>query len=417
MKRLVWFTVVVLSTLMVVFLLWQFRGAVALFLLSLAVAAAVRPLVDYWVGRGMLRSVALLLVYLVGVGALGLLLYGISGPLLHELEQGGNNFVLAYDTLWATWPEGSPFQQTIVKWLPPPAELYQAIAGEQANALLQGLLGVTLSVFDILSQFVVVLMLSLYWSVDRVRFERLWLSVLPADQRARARDLWRAIETGVGAYIRSELVQSLLAGLLLGLGYWMIGLPYPTLLAIGSALAWMIPWLGAALASIPVLLVGLAGLNPGLAALAVVYTLTVFFVLEVVIEPKLFNQRQFSSLLVVLVVIALADVYGLLGVVIAPPLAAAIQIFFTHMLQQPAPAAAPDQMARQIADLDKRLVRVREMMNNLEAPASPQTVSMLERLNGLIERANAALLDSTLASADAPTNGSADRAHAPNPVR
>jgi len=40
---------------------------------------------------------------------------------------------------------------------------------------------------------------------------------------------------------------SLLAGLLLGLGYRLLNLDYPALLALVSALAWLVPWLGVAL--------------------------------------------------------------------------------------------------------------------------------------------------------------------------
>jgi len=50
---------------------------------------------------------------------------------------------------------------------------------------------------------------------------------------------------------------SLLAGLLLGLGYWLLGSPYPALLALAGALACLIPVVGYVLAILPVLLVGL----------------------------------------------------------------------------------------------------------------------------------------------------------------
>ena len=46
MKRLAWFTLLVLATLTLALIFWEFRVAVVLFGLSLAVAAAVRPLVD-----------------------------------------------------------------------------------------------------------------------------------------------------------------------------------------------------------------------------------------------------------------------------------------------------------------------------------------------------------------------------------
>jgi predicted PurR-regulated permease PerM len=78
----------------------------------------------------------------------------------------------------------------------------------------------------------VILFLSIYWIINQIHFERLWLSLLPTGLRRQARDIWRTIEIDLGAYMRSELFQSLAAGLLLGLGYWALGSPYPVLLAL-----------------------------------------------------------------------------------------------------------------------------------------------------------------------------------------
>src|SRR6185369_9351425 len=101
------------------------------------------------------------------------------------------------------------------------------------------------------------LILSVYWSTNQVHFERLWLSLLPAEQRKLARNVWRTIELELGAYIRSEIIQSFLAGFLLTIGYWMLGCPYPALLGVFGAIAWLIPLVGAPLAMVLPLLVGL----------------------------------------------------------------------------------------------------------------------------------------------------------------
>ena len=78
------------------------------------------------------------------------------------------------------------------------------------------------------------IILSLYWSADQMRFERLALSVFPKKHHQRIRQIWRSVETGVGAYVRSEVIQSVLAGIILGTGYGLMGVPYPTILAISS---------------------------------------------------------------------------------------------------------------------------------------------------------------------------------------
>ena len=53
--------------------------------------------------------------------------------------------------------------------------------------------------------------LSAYWSASREAFERLWLSLVPAPQRPRARDVWRAVEGAVGSHVRGELAVSVLS--------------------------------------------------------------------------------------------------------------------------------------------------------------------------------------------------------------
>ena len=86
-----------------------------------------------------------------------------------------------------------------------------------------------------------ILFLSLYWSINQIHFERLWLSLLPSGQRKRARGIWQTVDPNIGAYVRGELMQSLLAGLPFGLGCWLLEYPLPALLALISALACLIP--------------------------------------------------------------------------------------------------------------------------------------------------------------------------------
>lgn len=383
MRRVIGATLVILATLAGLVLLWQFRDALILFVFSLALAAAMRPIIDYWIERGMNRALAILLTYLMGVIVVAVLLLLVLGPLLTELEQATNNLSDAYQQIIKTWPSGSSFQQAIAARLPPTDTLLTGITGQEGLLLAQTVLGVAQTFLGLVSQLAIVVVLSIYWSVDRVHFERLWLSLLSARERTRAREIWRSIEKGVGAYIRSELVQSLLAGFLLWGSYKLLGLPYAALLALTGALLWLIPWLGAVLAVILPVSIGLLT-SPGIAALAALLTLLVLLALEVVVEPRMFNRRRYSSLLVVIMVVAMADLFGLFGLIIAPPLAAAIQILFTNLVRTSSPSntVAPE---IQVANLQVQLDRLRELVNAMEQEAPPEIVSLMNRLAVLVD--------------------------------
>ena len=328
MKRLAWFTLVMLATLTLALLFWEFRVAVLLFVLSLVVAATVRPLVDRFAARGLPRGLALLLTYAICIGGIIALVVILSGPLLTDLQQLTKNVAGSYEQMKTQWPTGSPFQQTLAQQLPSTDELYQLFTG----TLPQTVLGITLGAFDLLGQLMIVLVLSVYWSADQEHFKRLWLSLLPLERRARARLIWQTLESGLGAYLRSQVIQTVLAVILLGLGYQLLGLQYPVALALIGAIGWLIPWVGLLLAVIPALWVGLSS-SLALGLLAAAFTIGVLCFLEFVVEPRLFNRRRFSSLLVVIVVLVLVDEYGLIGILLAPPLAAAIQILAGQLMR------------------------------------------------------------------------------------
>ena len=389
MKRLAGYTALVLVTLLGGVLLWEFRGVLLLFAFSLAIAAALRPLVDRQVARGWRRGLSIFLVYALSLGLAFAIVWSLGPTLLAEVRLLADGFVIQYDRIYLAWPSGTAFQQAVVGLLPPPNELYTAIAGPSGEAILQSVLGVTANVFQGASQLVIVIFLSLYWAIDQARFERLWLTLLPAEQRARAREIWRAIETGVGSYLRSELIQTLLAGFLLGVGYRLLNLDFPALLAVGSALAWLVPWLGVALALAPVVLLGLSS-GPLPVLLAALYTILVFVLLEFMVEPRLHNRRQYNSLLLVLVALALGVEFGLVGVLLAPPLAAAIQILGGHLLT-PSSTPAVQPVDEQFTALEERLASVQAMVAQSPGETTPQVVSMLTRLEALLKKASGAV--------------------------
>jgi putative permease len=353
-------------------------------------AAAVRPLINALNNRYKLSpGLASILIYTLGLVIIGALFYTISGLLLIELQRAANNFAVTYEQIKAQWPAGTLVQQAIAERIPPPIQFYEALAGERGTVLLQTLFGVTANFFSILGTIAVILVLSVYWSIDRARFERLWLSLLPAEQRIGAREVWRNIENEVGAYIRSELIQGLLAGLLLGLGYWALGLRYPLTLALVGVLAGSIPLVGAPLAAALPLLIGLST-NPSLAIVAALSTAAIFLILELVVEPHFFNRQRYSSLMMVLGMIILAHDFGLLGLILAPPLVIAIQVLSGYLMRQSLPAAV-NKPSLQVTDLEERLAAVQMMASERDEPLPIETASMMQRLEGLVIKVSKAL--------------------------
>jgi predicted PurR-regulated permease PerM len=248
--------------------------------------------------------------------------------------------------------------------------------------VLPALLGFTQGIGSIVEATIVILFLSLYWSINQIHFERLWLSLLPSGQRKQARGIWRTIEPEIGSYTRGQVIQSLLAGLLLGLGYWVLGSPYPALLGLVGALACLIPVVGAVLVIIPVLLVGLLT-SVQLSLFTTLYALVILIALGVWVKPRLFNRRWDNPILTIVLLIFLATAFGLVGIIVAPLLSIVCQILWSRLVSHRAVSGA----AAQISDLKERQALVWASIKEMDGPPLPLVTSSMQRLTHLMEKA------------------------------
>ena len=391
MKRLAAYTAVIVATLALLFLVAYFRIVVSLFVISLFVAAAVRPVIVHLTKRGVPLAVAMILTYLAGLSLVGLWLYIVSSSMIDEIQALVNELALTYERTYPVWQAGRAWQQALATRLPPPNRLYEAIAAEEGTLLAQTLFSVIRTIVTVLGSIAVVLVLSIYWSLDRLHFERLWLSLLPADRRVRAREIWRAIEEGVGGYILSEAVQAFLAALFLAVGYILLQLEYPTLLALIGAIAWLIPIIGFIFAVIPALVVGLST-SFATGVIAAIFTVAVFLALEFLVEPRLFSRRQlYSSFFVVLLMIPMANTYGIFGLIAASPLAVAIEILLVKLFSQRKVEMEAVYPEVRIVALEEELAEVRARTQQRADELSPEFENLLQRLTALLKRADEAL--------------------------
>jgi predicted PurR-regulated permease PerM len=380
-KRLLVIGTAVMTTLLALVALWQFRSVVIYVLISLAVAATVRPIAKSESRRNLLTRLLLILLYVVSIGIFGLLIFLVGRLLIGDLQQLAQKISVQSTWMFPARLEGGLFHQALVGWLPTPDKLFEAITS-QRQLMLSAVLGFTQGISGMMSAFFVILFLSIYWGINQNHFERLWLSLLPSEQRTPARDIWRTLEHGLGAYIRSEILQSLLAVFLLGFGYWVLGSPYPALLAVVGAVAWLVPVVGAALAVILPLLLGLLT-GAQLSLFTVLYTLIVLIALQVWVEPRLFRRKLDNPILTLVILLAMADAFGLLGIIFAPPLSVVCKILWNLLVSD---RLAPE-TAVQVSDLKERQARLRLVIEEMEESPPPLVVSSMERLAGLLERA------------------------------
>jgi predicted PurR-regulated permease PerM len=395
MKRLAVLTAVALATVGGIVVLWELHHVLVLLILSVGLTAALRPIVDRGVQMGLSPSLGIVGAYGMSFGGFALLIFLGSPLLLHEMKLMSEDFTRMYAHISQAWPQGGWLERNLARLLSGPDQSNMHLTTEQVSGVVASTLGLAFNFLGVFFDAVIIVVLSVYWNINRVPSERLWLSLLPLQQRATARDIWRAIETEVGSYLRSELVQSLIAGIILGLGCWLIGFRYPVMLAVIAALCWLVPWIGILLIVAVVVVLSMpafvmeghvAGLLVG--GLTMILTQAIFLIMEFAVEPRFFNRRRYNSLLTVLVVILLADSWGILGLLLGPPLAVALQVLGEQLLQMRLASSASASTALP-ASIEERMSSLDSMLAAMESPP-PELMSLVDRLNAMVEAAAAA---------------------------
>jgi putative permease len=388
-KQLLVVSAAIMATLLGLVIAWEFRLAILYVVVSFIVAAALRPLANRLVGRGPLVRLGWILIYIgVLIGAIFLLFLTVKAA-LSEVQQ--LSVSLSKQDEWAlpSGLRGSLFQQMVVTRLQSPSELFKPLLGDQDQLKLPAIVRFTQALGEVSQAMFVILLLSVYWTVGQTHFERLWLSLLPATQRKQTRDLWRTIEPELGAYMRSLVLQGILVGIMLGVGYWLIGSPAPVTLALGGVMASLIPVVGGTLAVIPPLLLGFLT-DSQIGLFTALYTILVFIILGTWISPRIFKRRWDSPISTLVILIALANLFGILGVILAPAISAVGQILWSYLINYRMASGS----TAQISDLKERQEKVWVEIKTLDEKPFPLVISSMDRLTQLIEKAEPILEES-----------------------
>lgn len=383
MKDLALTITTMLVTLAALFVLWQLHSIVLLFLFSVIIAAALRGPIEHLVTHRWPRWLAICFVYTnVCLILVGLTLI-VTLSMAAELEQLAEELVVRYARGYGllqteivaapAWLSRLPTSELVGAWL---------LGSAQSPRLLDRVLGFTQDFAYFAGQAVLAIVISVYWIADEWHFERLLLSLLVPIQRKRTRTIWRTLERNVGAYIRSEVSQSVLASALLTLGFVLMGFPYPYVMAAIGALTWFIPIVGAPVGLVFIALLALLQSSTAW-LLAVGYATLIFLILEFLVEPRLYQRNRYGTILVIAVMMIMVDAFGLFGLLLAPPLALTVQVALEELLSLP---LAPSPVTTiSLAELEEQVQQVQATITVASAE-SPQIANMLDRLEQLLKK-------------------------------
>ena len=173
--------------------------------------------------------------------------------------------------------------------------------------------------------------LALYILIDLDRFKQRSLDLTPPAHKEETAFVAGQVGTAMGSFVRGQLLVALIVGVASSIGMWIIDLPFWLLVGILAGFLNLIPFLGPIVGGALAALVALLEGDPTKAIIAVVIFTAIQQVDNHVITPLVQRARvDLSPLVIVLALIIGGSVAGLLGVLVAVPVTAALRIVIGH---------------------------------------------------------------------------------------
>jgi predicted PurR-regulated permease PerM len=174
--------------------------------------------------------------------------------------------------------------------------------------------------------------LAVYLLMDLTRFQGNAIALTPAAYREEVAHVGGEVGTAMGSFVRGQLLVAAIVGLLSSIGMWAIGLPFWLLVGIISGLLNMIPFLGPIVGGALAFVVALLNGDPWLGVWAVLIYTGIQQIDNNIITPVVQRARvNLSPFAIIIALVIGGSVAGLLGVLVAVPVTAAIRIIAGHL--------------------------------------------------------------------------------------
>jgi predicted PurR-regulated permease PerM len=306
------------------------RAVLVRVLIALFIAVSLDPAVRALTRRGMRRSTAVLVIFLIACGLAAAFLVSVIPAMVHQFQ----SLVHDFPGYIASLSDRSARFRQLTDRFHLTGKVQDLIAGLPGK-LGGGLLGFTRRLFGAMFDTLTVLVLTIYFMADMPRLRHGAMLLFPRARRAHAGRVADVMVDKVGSYMIGNLLISLAAGLASFAVLAALGVPFAVPLAFAVALCDLIPMIGATLGAVICVLAAL--LTTELWPTTVV--VAIFFVAYQQLENYLLAPRilrhtvSLSAAAVLLAGLIGGTVLGLIGALMAIPVAAALKVVLAERLR------------------------------------------------------------------------------------
>ena len=298
------------------------RQVLLLMALALVIAIGLDPVVGLLRRMGVPRWLGVLMVSLAVLAVVGVFLALAIPPLVSET----NRLLNLAPHYVQSLQDKSSLLGRLNRQYHVERDLRQALSHGGVRVVGSGLIGAGKKVLGVAEGTFIVTALVIYLLVDMPRVKRAIYRMVPRSRRARTAVLVDEVFARVGGYVLGNVLTSVIAGL--GTLVWLeiFSVPYPAVLSVFVGLMDLIPLVGSTIAGFIVALVALT------VSLPVAVATAIFYVVyrnaeDYLITPRVMKRTvRVPGLVTVIAVVIGGSLLGIIGALIAIPVAATVQL-------------------------------------------------------------------------------------------
>lgn len=309
-------------------------------LLSLVLYYLFNPLVNWLEKHRIKRLYSVLGIFILILAALVLgviLVVPVISDQIESLIKNMPDYVEEINHTVTAFFKETAFADQLNEALTKVEDWMQSISDSLIDYLGKAMQGAS-AVFSTITSIALVLVtapiMTFFLLKDDQKFFSFLLEIIPPRFRQDAKEIGATMNTQVGAYLKGQILVSIVIGLLTFVGFKIVGMPYSGILSIVVGITAIIPYIGPFVAFVPALIVAFM-----VSWVMVLKMCIVWVVVQMLnghlIEPAVMGKHlMIHPLTIVIVLLVMGDLMGIFGLIFAIPIYAIIKVITIYLFRK-----------------------------------------------------------------------------------
>lgn len=199
------------------------------------------------------------------------------------------------------------------------------------TSIITGVTGFISTITSVILSILIVPFILFYLLKDGEKLPEYFVRLLPPRFRDDTREVLGEADKQLGAYIQGQLIVAFCIGIMVYIGFLIIGMDYALLLGVLAMVTSVVPYLGPAIAIAPAAIIALVTSPFMLVKLAVVWTV-VQLVEGNLISPQVMGKTLYiHPITIIFVLLTAGSLFGIAGVILGIPMYALVRVLVSHL--------------------------------------------------------------------------------------